>query len=34
MRLASFFEAVSLLILWSLLSFFFLDEEPVFDFSD
>ncbi len=34
MRLASFLETVSLLMLWSLLSFFFLDEEPVFDFSD
>lgn len=34
MRLASFYEALGLVFLWSLLSFCFLDEEPVFDFSD
>lgn len=34
MRLASFTEAAGLIMLWSLLSFCILDEEPVFDFSD
>ena len=34
MRLASFYEALGLVVLWSLLSFLILDEEPVFDFSD
>lgn len=34
MRLLSFTEAGSLVILWAFLSFVMLDEEPVFDFSD
>lgn len=34
MRLTSFTEALGLVLLWSLLSFLVLDEEPVFDFSD
>jgi hypothetical protein len=34
MRLASFYEATGLVLLWSILSFLVLDEEPIFDFSD
>lgn len=34
MRLPSLYEAFGLVFFWSLLSFFMLDEEPIFDFSD
>ncbi len=34
MRLTSFVEASSLVLLWAALGFLSLDEEPVFDFSD
>lgn len=34
MRQASITEAAGLVATWALVSFFVLDEEPVFDFSD